>query len=55
LVLDSTISKIQPAHEMMISDVNNKFNESQRIIDDKTLERLHRHINDFVSFAGGLK
>ena len=52
LILDSTISKIQPIHEMMISGVNNKFNESQSIIHDKTLERLHRHINDFVSFAG---
>ncbi|MDD7805264.1 MAG: NAD(P)H-dependent oxidoreductase [Endozoicomonas sp. (ex Botrylloides leachii)] len=50
LVLDSTLSRIYPSHEMMISNISTKISDEQRVIDDITVSRLKRHINMFISF-----
>jgi hypothetical protein len=36
---------------MMITDVNNIFDEYMHIADDMVKERLQRHINGFIEFA----
>lgn len=51
LVLDSTLSKVHLCHEMMITQVNDIFDKEMNISDAKVLERLGRHVNDFIEFA----
>lgn len=51
LVLDATLAKIHPCHEMMITDVNEIFDHEMQIIDEKVLRRLERHIEDFKKFS----
>ncbi|WP_150466393.1 NADPH-dependent FMN reductase [Francisella sp. SYW-9] len=50
LVLDATLSKIHPCHEMMISGAEAIFDQNMQIIDEKVLRRLERHIGDFKEF-----
>jgi chromate reductase len=55
LVLDSTLSLIYPAHEMMIGNINNVLNEQLEVIDDNTERRLKRHISGFINYATGIE
>ncbi len=51
LIFDSTISKIYPSHEMMISDVENVVDSDGLISDLKVKKRLERHVSGFFEFA----
>jgi len=51
LVLDSTLSNIHICHEMMITQVNEIFDKEMNISNTKTLERLDRHVTDFIEFT----
>jgi chromate reductase len=51
LIFDSTLARNHVGHEMMITDVNNIFDEYMHITDDMVKERLQRHINGFIEFA----
>lgn len=51
LVLDSTLSEIHKCHEMMIANINDVLDESMQVRDTKVLNRLERHIHDFIGFA----
>lgn len=51
LILDSTHSKIHICHEMMVTQVNEIFDDEMIITHAKTLERVERHVNDFISFT----
>lgn len=53
LVLDSTLSRIHPSHEMMISDVKAVFNDELKLVDETVKRRLKRHLDDFITFAQG--
>ena len=48
LVLDSTLSDIHMTHEMTIPGIDNVLNEQGKIVDEKTMMRLKRHIDDFI-------
>lgn len=54
LVFDATLSRIHPSHEMMIPDVKAKFDEHWQLVDDHTIKRLDRHLEDFMGFVDGL-
>ena len=51
LVLDSTLSKIHPCHEMMVAGVDKALDSRMVVTDDKVLLRLERHVQDFIEFA----
>jgi chromate reductase len=51
LILDSTLSKIHTCHEMMITQVDEIFDQDMQITDTKVKARLSRHINDFILFT----
>jgi len=51
LIFDSTLSKIHVCHEMMITQVNEIFDDEMNISSTKILERLDRHVTDFIGFA----
>jgi len=55
LVLDSTLSRIHPCHEMMIAGVSEKFDAEFQLTDHRTGERLKRHMHDFLEFVNGCK
>lgn len=48
LVFDSTLSDIHKTHEMMITGIDNVLNKEGKIIDEKVILRLKRHIDNFV-------
>lgn len=50
LVFDSTLSIIHPCHEMMITEVKNRFDAQMTLTDLKTRERLQRHMADFTQW-----
>lgn len=50
LIFDSTLSRIQPCHEMMICDVKAKINAQQIFDDEASLVRLRRHLDHFITF-----
>lgn len=50
LILDSTLSKIHPCHEMMIPHVSQLFTNDMTVDDKKVLSRLQRHVKDFEAF-----
>jgi len=50
LVFDSTLSRIHPCHEMMIAGVDEKVDAEGILKDDKTAERLRRHLQDFIGY-----
>lgn len=52
LVLDSTLSPVHPAHEMMVTEVKDKFDAQMQLADAKTRLRLQRHIGDFLGWMG---
>ena len=51
LVFDSTLSTIQPCHEMMIAGVDKVLDENNELTDENVIRRLDRHIADFVQFV----
>ena len=51
LILDSTLSRIHPCHEMMIADVGAKFDHDMMLTDERTRHRLVRHVEDFLGFV----
>ncbi|MCR8923826.1 NAD(P)H-dependent oxidoreductase [Dasania sp. GY-MA-18] len=51
LVFDSTLSKIQACHEMMITQVDQIFDEAMTISDPKIMARLDRHVSDFINMV----
>lgn len=51
LIFDSTLARNHICHEMMITDVNNIFDDHLHMTDEKVIERLQRHINGFIEFA----
>ncbi|TCS39763.1 NADPH-dependent FMN reductase [Reinekea marinisedimentorum] len=53
LIFDSTLARNHICHEMMITDVNNIFDEHMHIVDAKVNERLQRHVSSFVEFVAG--
>lgn len=53
LVLDSTLSLIYPAHEMMIPYIDKVIDESGSIVDLDVERRLKRHFVGFVEFMAG--
>lgn len=55
LVFDSTLSKIHVCHEMMITNIDDIFNQDMKITDVKVLERLNRHILNFIEFTKNSK
>ena len=52
LVLDSTLSRVHLCHEMMVTGVDQKFDENLELVDDKTSERIRRHLASFIEFIG---
>ncbi|MCG8315483.1 MAG: NAD(P)H-dependent oxidoreductase [Pseudomonadales bacterium] len=50
LIFDSTLSSIHPAHEMMISDIDNVVDINHQITDIQIKKRLKRHILSFIDF-----
>jgi len=50
LILDSTLSKIHPCHEMMIPHVSQLFTNEMVLADEQVLSRLQRHVKDFEVF-----
>ncbi len=50
LILDAGSCCIHRGHEMMIPFVADIFDEHKNIIDEKTQERLYRHIKNFGDF-----
>lgn len=52
LVLDSTLSRVHLCHEMMVTGVDQKFGHDLELTDDKTLERIRRHLSSFIDFIG---
>ena len=55
LVLDSTLSRIHPCHEMMVAEVDKKFDGQLQLTDEKTRERIARHLLDFNRFVSQCK
>ena len=51
LILDSTLSKIQSCHEMMVTDVDKVFDSRMVVTNGLVLTRLERHVHDFIAFA----
>ena len=51
LIFDSTLSVNHVCHEMMITQVNDIFDNDMNIHDAKTRERLERHVSDFIAFT----
>lgn len=51
LVFDSTLARIHPCHEMLISQVDTIFDEQMTLVDEKVLNRLQRHCEQFVTFS----
>lgn len=51
LIFDSTLARNHICHEMMITDVNNIFDDHLHMTDEKVIERLQRHINGFIEFV----
>lgn len=51
LVLDSTLSCIMPAHEMMISGVSKIFDANMHIVDAQVEARLKRHVQHFAQYV----
>lgn len=54
LVLDSTLSDIHICHEMMVPDIDKVISDGM-VTDPKTLDRLERHIKDFIRFIESRK
>lgn len=50
LVFDSTLSILHPAHEMMITGVSTIFGADGAVADAQVLQRLDRHLKDFLAF-----
>jgi len=50
LVLDSTLSRVHLCHEMMVTGVDQKFSQDLELTDDKTSERIRRHLSSFIEF-----
>lgn len=55
LIFDSTLSIIQPSHEMMITQVDQAFDENMNLINDKIKTRLERHCLNFIDFVSRQK
>ena len=53
LVLDSTLSRIHPAHEMMLAGIERMLDAEGRLVDEQALRRLQRHLEDFLGFVAG--
>lgn len=57
LVFDATLSRLHPCHEMMVPEVKDKFDAQMGMVDEHTIKRLQRHLEDFMNFversAGG--
>lgn len=51
LVLDATLSRLHPAHEMMVTGIGNVFDDQGRLADAGVQRRLERHLADFLAFA----
>lgn len=51
LVFDSTLSILHPAHEMMITGVSKIFGPDRAVADTQVLQRLDRHLKDFLAFV----
>lgn len=51
LVLDATLSRLHPAHEMMVTGIGNVFDEKGGLADATLQRRLQRHLDDFLAFA----
>jgi len=52
LVLDATLSRIHPYHEMLITEVDKLCAEGCLVLDPLMQKRLMRHIEDFLGFVG---
>ncbi|AKH68220.1 putative flavoprotein [Spongiibacter sp. IMCC21906] len=50
LVFDSTLSIIQPCHEMMVTDVSKAINAQHQVVDEHVAMRLQRHLSEFIDF-----
>lgn len=50
LIMDSTLSRIHPCHEMMVTAIDEKVDAQGNLTDAKTRERLARHLQDFIRF-----
>lgn len=55
LVLDSTLSEIHKCHEMMITDINTVIDQNSQITDSTVLNRLERHVHNFIEFTKSKK
>ncbi|PCJ15863.1 MAG: NAD(P)H-dependent oxidoreductase [Gammaproteobacteria bacterium] len=51
LVFDSTLSKVHICHEMMITQVSTIFDQDMNVTSEKVLDRLARHVADFIAFT----
>ena len=51
LIFDSTLSKIHLCHEMMIAHVDEIFDDQMNISNQKLVDRLDRHISNFIEFT----
>ena len=55
LVLDATLSRIYPSHEMLIGAVQTALNAERELVDAAVQRRLQRHLEEFLAFAGEAK
>jgi chromate reductase len=52
LVFDSTLSRIHPCHEMMVTAIDQKIDGQGQLTDAQTRTRIERHLQDFIGFIG---
>lgn len=52
LVFDSTLSRIHPCHEMMVTAIDQKIDAQGALTDAQTRARIGRHLQDFIRFIG---
>jgi len=55
LILDSTLSLIFPARELMIKDCHSKFSSEMVCQDDKLITSVSNHVNNFIKWAQTIK
>jgi chromate reductase len=55
LILDSTLSSIYPARELLINDCHSRFNKEMQCIDERMFKKVETHVINFVHWAYELK
>nr|WP_320133079.1 NADPH-dependent FMN reductase [uncultured Holophaga sp.] len=53
IVLDATLSRIHPHHEMLITEADRLMVDDTLTLDEAVERRLRRHIENFLDFVAG--